>query len=82
MRRVPVASVTLSQSSPDQRQDDVAVTDRLFDALDEVLAGGDRVHVHEHAALAEARLERVREPPGVGGAVLAPVVDEDARHRK
>ena len=50
----------------------------LADGVREVLAGRDVEHVAKHAAAAQLLLQRLFEPPGVAGRVVAAVGDEHA----
>jgi hypothetical protein len=64
----------------DHRQQHVAGADRPLDALHEVAAGLDGVHVHEDPLGAEPGGQVLAQPARVPRAVLAAVGDEDAGH--
>ncbi len=51
-----------------------------LDGLNEILAGADVVHVAEHAAGTEGRLQGVGQPAGEAGRVVAAVGEKDRAH--
>ena len=52
----------------------------MLDRLDEVLAGLDRIDVHEHEVTAQVSGEPIEQAARVRRAVLAPIVDEETGH--
>jgi len=57
------------------RDDDIAVGDRLIDPIGEILAGANRVDVDEHIVAAEVLPEPIGQATCVGSAVLATIVE-------
>ncbi len=51
-----------------------------FDGFDEILAWLEGVDVAEHVRRAEPAFERLMQPPGVSGGVVASVADESTGH--
>jgi hypothetical protein len=65
----------------DYRDQDIAGADGVLEDFDEVDSWFNAVDVHEDAVFTELFDEVVVEAAGVCGTVLAPVTDENPRHR-
>ena len=74
----PVARVEPART--DHHQHRLHLLQGLLDDHTEIGPCGDVVDIAEHAVGAEAAFERVGEPPGEAGAVVAAVGDEDLGH--
>jgi hypothetical protein len=73
---------TLSEpASSDHHENDGRRAQPLLHNSDEVVAQINAGHVHEDETLAEACSERIVQPSGIAGSVVATIADEDTGHR-
>jgi hypothetical protein len=64
----------------DQDDQHPARGDGLFDRDDEISAGLDALHIHEHPVGAEVGHQPVVQAAGIAGGVVAAIADENAIH--